>query len=222
MLQQFDVVVDSLRSFLTQLGGYLPRLLGALIILFVGWVVARWIRTRVGKVLKAVRFDEVSKKSGIDEVLRQGGVSLTMNGVIAGLIYWLIMLITLLAAIDSLGLAVASDVLNQVVLYLPNVVVAVLILIFGALFGNLIRGIVGTYLVNAQVGGAKVISAIAHYAILIFAASVALVQLGIGRELVTSAFQIAFGALCLALALAFGLGGRDWASRQIEKTLRKE
>lgn len=222
MLQQFDVVVDSLRSFLTQLGGYLPRLLGALIILFVGWVVARWIRTRVGKVLKAVRFDEVSKKSGIDEVLRQGGVSLTMNGVIAGLIYWLIMLITLLAAIDSLGLAVASDVLNQVVLYLPNVVVAVLILIFGALFGNLIRGIVGTYLVNAQVGGAKVISAIAQYAILIFAASVALVQLGIGRELVTSAFQIAFGALCLALALAFGLGGRDWASRQIEKTLRKE
>lgn len=222
MLQQFNVVVDSLRSFLTQLGGYLPRLLGALIILFVGWVVARWIRTRVGKVLKAVRFDEVSKKSGIDEVLRQGGVSLTMNGVIAGLIYWLIMLITLLAAIDSLGLAVASDVLNQVVLYLPNVVVAVLILIFGALFGNLIRGIVGTYLVNAQVGGAKVISAIAQYAILIFAASVALVQLGIGRELVTSAFQIAFGALCLALALAFGLGGRDWASRQIEKTLRKE
>lgn len=222
MLQQFNVVVDSLRSFLTQLGGYLPRLLGALIILFVGWVVARWIRTRVAKLLKAVRFDEVSKKSGIDEVLRQGGVSLTMNGVIAGLIYWLIMLITLLAAIDSLGLAVASDVLNQVVLYLPNVVVAVLILIFGALFGNLIRGIVGTYLVNAQVGGAKVISAIAHYAILIFAASVALVQLGIGRELVTSAFQIAFGALCLALALAFGLGGRDWASRQIDKTLRKE
>lgn len=222
MLQQFDVVVDSLRSFLTQLGGYLPRLLGALIILFVGWVVARWIRTRVAKLLKAVRFDEVSKKSGIDEVLRQGGVNLTMNGVIAGLIYWLIMLITLLAAIDSLGLAVASDVLNQVVLYLPNVVVAVLILIFGALFGNLIRGIVGTYLVNAQVGGAKVISAIAHYAILIFAASVALVQLGIGRELVTSAFQIAFGALCLALALAFGLGGRDWASRQIDKTLRKE
>lgn len=222
MLQQFNVVVDSLRSFLTQLGGYLPRLLGALIILSVGWVVARWIRSRVAKVLRAVRFDEVSKKSGIDEVLRQGGVSLTMNGVIAGLIYWLIMLITLLAAIDSLGLAVASDVLNQVVLYLPNVVVAVLILIFGALFGNLIRGIVGTYLVNAQVGGAKVISAIAHYAILIFAASVALVQLGIGRELVTSAFQIAFGALCLALALAFGLGGRDWASRQIEKTLRKE
>jgi hypothetical protein len=175
----------------------------------------------VTKLLVAIRFDDVSKKSGIDEILRQGGVTLTLNGVIAGLIYWLIMLVTLLAAIDSLGLTVASDVLNRVVLYLPNVVVAVLILILGALFSNLIRGIVGTYLANAQVAGARLISAIAQYAILVFAAAVSLVQLGIGRELVTSAFQIAFGAVCLAAALAFGLGGRDWAARLIDKATRK-
>lgn len=222
MRQQLGIVVDSLRSFLTQLGGFLPRLLGALLILFIGWIVARWLRTGVRKLLQVVRFDEVSKKSGVDDMLSQGGVTLTANGVIAALIYWLVMLVTLLAAIDSLGLAVASDALNRVVLYLPNVVVAVLILIFGALFGNLIRGIVGTYLANAQVAGARTISTIAQYAILVFAASVALVQLGIGQELVTSAFQIAFGAVCLALALAFGLGGRDWASRMIDKTFRKQ
>ncbi|HLB36581.1 MAG TPA: hypothetical protein VJL31_08440 [Gemmatimonadales bacterium] len=222
MLLQLQVLVDTLRGSLMQFGAYLPRLLGALLILVVGWIVARWIRTGVSKLLVAVRFDEVSKKSGIDEVLQQGGVRLTLNGVISGLIYWLVMLVALLASIDSLGLAVASDVLNRVVLYLPNVVIAVVILILGALFANLIRGIVGTYLANAQVSGARIISAIAHYAVLVFAAAVALVQLGIGRELVTSAFQIAFGAVCLALALAFGLGGRDWAARMIDKATRKQ
>jgi hypothetical protein len=144
-------------------------------------------------------------------------VPLTLSGVVSGLIYWLVMLISLLAAIDALGLAVASEVLNRVVLYIPNVVVAVLILIFGALFANLIRGIVSTYLAGAKVSGANVISTMAQYAILIFAASVALVQLGIGQALITSAFQIAFGAICLALALAFGLGGREWASRMIDR-----
>lgn len=222
MLLQLQVLVETLRGSLTQLGEYLPRLLGALLILIIGWIVARWIRAGVSKLLLAVRFDEVAKKSGIDAVLQQGGVRLTLNGVISGLIYWLIMLVALLASIDSLGLAVASDVLNRVVLYLPNVVIAVVILIFGALFANLIRGIVGTYLANAQVSGAPIISAIAQYAVLVFAAAVALVQLGIGRELVTSAFQIAFGAVCLALALAFGLGGRDWAARMIDKATRKQ
>ncbi|GBD31687.1 hypothetical protein HRbin33_00646 [bacterium HR33] len=222
MLQQFNIVVDSLRSFLTQLAGYLPRLIGALVILLVGWIIARWIRVLVAKLLAAVRLDQATKKAGIDDMLRQGGIELTMSGVIAGLVYWLIVLVTLLAAIDSLGLAVASDVLNQVVLFLPNVVVAVLILIFGALFGNLIRGIVATYLAGAQIAGAKVIASIAHYAVLIFAVAVALVQLGIGRELVTSAFQIAFGAVCLALALAFGLGGREWAAKLLDKVFGKQ
>jgi hypothetical protein len=219
MLLQIDIVVESLRSFLTRLGGYLPRLLGALLVLALGWIIARWVRTGVSKLLTAVRFDEVAKRSGIDEALAKGGVGLTTSDVLAGLVYWLIILVTLLAAIDSLGLAVASEVLNRVVLYLPNVVVAVLILMLGALFANLIRGMVGTYLASAQVAGAGWISAIAYYAIIVFAASVTLVQLGIARELVASAFQIAFGAVCLALALAFGLGGRDWAARMIDRTL---
>lgn len=221
MLLQIDVVVESMRSFLTRIGLYLPRVLGALLVLVVGWIVARWVRTGVSKLLTAVRFDEMAKRSGIDDALKQGGVNLTLNGVLAGLAYWLVILMTLLAAIDSLGLAVASDVLNRVVLYLPNVVVAVLILMLGALFANLIRGLVGTYLAGAQVGGAAWISAIAYYAILVFTASVTLVQLGIARELVASAFQIAFGAVCLALALAFGLGGRDWAARIIDRGLPK-
>jgi hypothetical protein len=222
MFAQMAVVVESFRSFLTQLAGYLPSVLGALLVLILGWIVARWVRAIVIRVLKAVRFDQATQKAGIDDVLQQGGVRLTLSGVIGGLVYWLLMLVALLAAVDSLGLVVASEVLNRVALYIPNVVVAVLILTFGALFANLMRGIVGTYLVSANVSGASIISGTAQYAILLFAAAVALVQLGIGEELITSAFQIAFGAVCLALALAFGLGGRDWAARMIERNTRRE
>jgi hypothetical protein len=221
MSTQFEVMLESLRSFLSQLGGYLPRVIGALLVLLIGWIVARWVRTGTTKLLKSIKFDEAAQKSGIDEALKTGGIAMSMSGVVSGLVYWLVMLIALLAAVDSLGLAVASEVLNRVVLYIPNVVVAVLILIFGALFGNLIRGIVATYLAGAKVSGAPVISAIAQYSILVFAVSAALVQLGIGRELITSAFQIAFGATCAALALAFGLGGRDWAARTIEQTTKR-
>lgn len=216
-----QVFLNSIQTFFGQIGAFIPRLLGALLILVIGWVVARLIRTGVSKGLTAVRFDEMAQRSGIDALLKQGGVALTSNGVLASLIYWFFMLITLLAAVDSLGLAVASDLFNEVVLYLPNVVVAVVILIMGGLFAKLIRGTVSTVLVNAQVEGAPVISAIAYYAILVFAVSVALVQLQIGRDLVLAAFRIAFGGLCLALALAFGLGGRDWAARTIERTLKQ-
>jgi small-conductance mechanosensitive channel len=218
MLLQMNVVVDSVRGFLTELGSYLPRLLGAILVLVVGWLVAKWLRTGVTKLLQALHFDDIAKKSGIDQVLQQGGLQATLTSILSGLIYWTIMLVTLLAAVNSLGLTIASDMLSRVVLYLPNVVVAVIILILGALFGRLIQGIVRTYLSNAQVGGAVMISNIAYYAILVFAAAVTLEQLGIGQALVVSTFQIAFGALCLALAIAFGLGGRDWAAGVISKT----
>jgi small-conductance mechanosensitive channel len=221
MLLQINVVVDSVRSFLTQLGTYLPRLLGAILVLIVGWLVAKWIRTGVTRLLGALHFDEISKKSGIDQVLQQGGLQSTLAAILAGLIYWTIILVTLLAAVNSLGLTVASDMLSRVVLYLPNVVVAVIILILGALFGRLIQGIVRTYLSNAQVSGAAMISNVAYYAILVFAAAVTLEQLGIGQALVVSTFQIAFGALCLALAIAFGLGGRDWAARTIDRAFNQ-
>lgn len=216
-----DIVTNSFRTFFTQLAAFLPGLLAALLVLAVGWIVARGIRTGVSRGLRAIHFDELAKKSGIDDLLKQGDVPLTVSGVLAGLGYWLIMLVTLLAVVDTLGLAVASDVFNRVVLYLPNVVVAVLILILGALFAKLIRGTVSTVLANAQVEGAPLISAIAYYAILIFAGALALVQLQIGRDLVLRAFTVAFGAVALAFGLAFGLGARDWAARVVDRSFKK-
>ena len=215
-------VLESVKAFLNQMSAFLPKLIGALVILIVGWIIAKVVRSLAVKGLKLIRLDVLVEKSGIDEFLKQGGLQLTMQGLLAGLLYWLIMLIVLLAASNSLGLQVASDLFSKIVLYIPNVIVAVIVLILGAFFARLVKGILLTYLNNVGVEGAATISTLAQYAIIVFVTFTALEQLAIGRELIVSAFELAFGAVCLALALAFGLGGRDWATSIFENLRKKK
>jgi len=136
---------------------------------------------------------------------------------IANLIYWFIMFTVMLAVLNSLGLHAAAELFNQIILYLPNVLVAILVLVFGTLFAKIVRSLSFTYLTNIGLDGAEFISTIAQWAILLFVTSAALEQLSIGGQILISAFQIGFGALCLALALAFGLGGKETAQRVLDK-----
>ena len=131
--------------------------------------------------------------------------------------YWLILFTVILSILNSLGLQAAERLFDRVILYIPNVVVAILVLLFGSLLGKLVQTASFTYLNNIGVEGAVFISHAARWAIMIFVASVALEQLAIGGQILVSGFQIAFGALCLALALAFGLGGRRWAARILDR-----
>jgi hypothetical protein len=130
-------------------------------------------------------------------------------------------LAVILAALNSLGLQAAAELFNRVILYLPNVLVATLMLLLGSLLGRFVQSVSFTYLNNIGVEGASFISHAAHWAILIFVVSIALEQLSIGGEILVSAFQILFGAACLALALAFGLGGRRWAAHVLDKLWKK-
>ncbi len=222
MDQQLTTFWESLRTFLNQLAGFLPQLIGAVLILIIGWIFARVIRKIIIKGLKVVRFDVLTEKSGIDKFLADGGIKLRASEVLGRLVYWMLLLVILLAVLNSLGLQVASALLNEIILYIPNVIVATIILIFGSFLSKLVQGVLLVYLKNIGMVGARNMSRVAQYAILIFAISIALDQLGIGRELVTSAFQIAFGAFSLAMALAFGLGARDWAAQVIKKTLKRK
>lgn len=138
------------------------------------------------------------------------------------MIYWLIMLIVILAGLDALGLGVASELFNQIILYIPNVIVAVLALIFGVFLAGFIAQVVSTYLANVGVSNANVIGAIARYAIILFVISLSLTQLNIGEELVSNAFLLLFGAVCLALGLSFGLGGKEWAAGVIKKLTEEQ
>ena len=216
-MEFMNLVQESFNTFLLQLAGFLPRLLVAVLLLFAGWAAARVFRRASIKFLKLIRFDTAAERAGIEDFLVQGGVRYTAVTIVANVFYWLILLALMLAALRTVGIQAGEELLNQVILYIPNVVIAILVLLLGSLLGKAVRTISFAYLNNIGVEGAALISAGAQWAILIFVISLALEQLRIGGQILVSAFQIAFGGVCLALALAFGLGGQQWAAHILEK-----
>ncbi len=222
MSEQINATVESLRVFWDQFVHFIPQILVAALLLILGWLVAKILRKAMIRILRLLRVDVAAEKAGIEDFLIQGDVKYTTITIVANLIYWFVIFAVSLAVLNSLGLAAAADLFNRIILYIPNVIVAVLVLIFGTLFAKLVRGVTFTYLSNIGIAGAEFVSQVAQWALLLFVVSVALEQLAIGGQILVSAFQIAFGALCLALALAFGLGGKDWAARILEKIWKTE
>lgn len=216
-MQQFDIFFASLTSFWTKLAAFVPQLIAALILLFIGWIIAKIIRTGFAHILKIIHFDRLAEKSGIEAFLKQGDLNISLTNVVSELIYWLVMLVVIVMVSDSLGLSKVSELFNKVVLYIPNIIIAILVLVFGTLLARFINRVVFAYLKNIGVEGALTLSTISEYAIQIFVVFVAMEQLQIGTQMLIAAFEIAFGAVALALALAFGLGGRDWAAGVILK-----
>ena len=214
------VVTGAWSTFAAKIMAFLPELIGAIIIFVVGLIIARLLKKGTEKILKLVRFDSAGEKTGVREFLEKGNITKTPSEIVGLLIYWFIMLLVIIAAFDALGLPIVSDLLNDVFLYIPNVVAAVIILTLGLLFGNLISAVVNTAASNAGLTTAQGLGKAALYAIMIFSGSIALIQLGIGEEIVASAFTIAFGCTALALALAFGLGGKEMAADYLKKWLK--
>ena len=217
MQQQLDIFLASLTSFWTQLASFVPQLLAALVLLFVGWILANLARTGVVKLLDILRFDSLAEKTGIEAFLKQGHLDISLSRIIANLVYWVIIFIVIVTVANSLGLHMVAELFNKIVLYIPNLIVAILVLVFGILIARFINRLVFAYLNNIGVQGALTISTLSEYAVIIFVIFVALEQLEIGTTLLTAAFQIGFGAIGLAFALAFGLGGREWAAGVIKR-----
>ena len=199
----------------------LPDVLLALVLLFAGWLLAKLVRRLAIRLLRAVRFDVLAERAGIEDFLIQGGVRFTAVTLVASALYWMILLGIFVALLDSLGVRAAGELFTRMVNYLPNVLLAVGILVFGSLLARILGGLVYSYLNNIGSAAAEPIAAIARFALLAFVIFMAAEQLAIGSQVLVSAFQIAFAALCLALALAFGLGGRDWAASMIDRYTRR-
>jgi len=212
---QIDLFVSSLQAFWGQIALFLPKLLAALILLLAGWLLARALRAGVKRGLAALGFGTVAERTGLEALVRQGGMDLSLAGVIAGTVYWLVLLVVAVSVASSLGLDTVAGLANQAALYLPKVLVAILILVFGTLLARLVNRLVFAWLNGTKFPGALGVSTGSEYAVQIFVLFLALEQLGIGTALLTVAFSIIFGGLVLALALAFGLGGRDWAAARI-------
>jgi hypothetical protein len=214
-------VLEPGREFLARGAAFAPSLLAALLVLVGGWMVAKVLRLGLFRFLLAVRFDIASEKAGVENLLARADVRQSPVELVATLGYWLVLLLAVMTAASTLGLSAVSDLLNQVLLYFPKVIAAVVALILGLFLANFLGGIVRAAAANAGLTEADILAAGSRYAIVIFTVAVTLEELGIAAQLVRSAFIILFGAVALALALAFGLGckdlAREWMARRLEE-----
>jgi len=220
MSNQINSMLDSFKIFWEQLLQFLPQLVIGILLMVAGLLIAKLLRKIVVKFLKLVRLDVAAEKAGIENFLIKGGIHYTTVNVLANIVYWFLIFAFTLAVLQSLGLDAAKELFNKILLYIPNVIVAVLVLIFGTLFAKFVRGAAYTYLSNIRISGAEFISNIAYWAIIFLVISMTLQQLSLGGQVLISAFEIAFGGLCLGLAIAFGLAGKEWATQILEKLWR--
>jgi hypothetical protein len=199
-----------------------PKLLSAVVILVLGWTVAKLARTAITKALTVIKLDTLADKAGINAFLKRGNIESTSVGVIGSLTYWLLLLLTLLVTVKSLGINEAELVFQQVFAIIPQVIIAVVILILGLSFARFIGDIVQTACVNTGITQAGVLSAAARYAIVVLVVMMALGRLAPGIEIVQQAFLLLFGALCLGLGLAFGLGCKDLVGKIVTECWENE
>jgi flagellar biosynthesis protein FliQ len=213
----FDLLIAPLRAFLVQAADFVPRLILALVVILVGWLLAKAARFAIVKGLRAVNFHIVTQRAGLDGFLRDGGIAADTTEIIGLVIYWLVILGALVVGFNSLGLTYVTDVLGRVILFVPKVLVALLVLAFGAYFARFIANAITAYCRNVHIQDAELLGRLAQYAIVTFVVLIALDQVNIGGDIVRQSFLIILAGVVFALALAFGLGGKEWAAELLER-----
>src|ERR687898_4538 len=216
MLQdQSEGMFQPLQNALSTFLSYIPQLIGALIILIVGYIVAKVLQAVVGRVLQGIGFDRWMERGGIKQFFDRAETNQTPASILGALVFWFVFIIAITMAADALGIPQVSAVLAQLIAYIPSIIAAILILILAALLSNFLAGIV------RGATGSDVLSSIARYAIIVYAVFAALTQLGIAVQLTANTFLILLGAVALAAAIAFGLGGREVGREILEKAYNR-
>ena len=205
-----QTVTQSLSQGLGTFFGYLPQLIGALVILIIGYIVAKILQAISTRVLQSMGFQGWMESGGIKQFFDRSQTQQTPLSIIGKLVFWLVFFIAITMAVDTLGISAISDVLAQFIAYIPQIVAAILILVLATLLANFVAGIV------RGATGSNIVGSVAQYGIIVFAAFAALTQLGIAPELIAPTFLILLGAVALAAALAFGLGGKDVAREVVQ------
>ncbi len=212
-----DVVTFSLQNLWQGFVIFLPTFLGSLVILFVGLVIAAGIARIVEKLVDALKLDRLLEQLGLGKVLERADVRLHSGRFVGVLVQWFFIIVTLLAVSDILGLMAFSDFLTQVLFYVPNIVIAVLIMLAGVVAAAFLSKLVRASVMAAKLHSAHFLGALTKWSILVFAFLAALSQLGVAGALVNTLIMGFVAMLAIAGGLAFGLGGRDVAATWLEK-----
>jgi len=209
-------------AFVTKIAVFLPNLLFSVGIIFIGWIVCNVIKRLVVRLLRLCQFDALADRAGIKQALDRGGIKQSASDLVGLLVFWFLFLIAIVTTLETLNLSGATDTLHTIYLYIPKIVAALVTLILGLYFANFLESVTRTSCANAGLAQAAAIGRAAYLGTTIFVIAGILEILDIASEIVIWAFILVFGAVCLALALAFGLGGRDVAGRYLEKWLEQK
>lgn len=206
-------VMSSVAAALALLLSGIPKVIGFFVILIIGWLIAGAIAGAVAAILRAVKFNDLAQRAGLAGFVRNMGVQTDPAGFLAMVAKWFVRLIVLVTAFDALGLPAVSEVLQQLLLWLPNLVVALVVLVIGGLAANALASLVRGATAESGLGNPDLLATIARVAVWAFAVVIAVNQIGVAATLVNTLFMAVVGALALATGLAFGLGGRETASQ---------
>jgi flagellar biosynthesis protein FliQ len=209
----FNALSNAVNLILT----FIPRLIGFLVILIVGLIIAALLSRAVTFLLRKVGFDRVSDRIGLTRFEQRMGLQVDSAGILGRVVYWFILLIFLVPAADALGLPAVSNILNALVAFLPNVFVAILVLFLGTLAATVVADLVRGATASTNIGNPNIFANIARWAIIGFAALIALEQLKIAPALLNELFGGLIAAVALATGLAFGLGGQETARRWLAR-----
>lgn len=216
-----EAIRASLAGAVNTILSVLPRLLGFAVILIIGWLVSSLLARGVTALLHAVRFNDLARRSGFAAFVQNMGVRQDAAGVIASVVKWFVRLITLVVAFDMLGLPAVSVVLQQLLLWLPNLIVALVVLVIGGLAANALSRLVRGATAEARFTNPDVLATVTRVVVWSFAIVVAVDQLGIATTVINTLLAGVVGALALATGLAFGLGGRDRAAQILDQLGRR-
>ncbi len=214
-------ITDSLNRFLEKVLIFFPNLLAMITILVVGFLIAWIFKKLLFRFLKAIQFDRVSRQWGLADVLSKGGMTYSPANLLSRFFYWVIVFVTLILGINALEVAATQNLIAQFFNYLPHLFAAVLILVIGYLIAIFLGQATLIAAVNAQMESAKLLSRLVRWFLIVFSVTVALYQLGIAEKVITAAFSVIFGGMVLALAIAFGWGGRELAKEFLERVYKK-
>lgn len=212
---------QTISGFGERLAAFGPNLLAMLVTLALGAILAGAVHVVLKLALPRLGFDRLAERLGVAVILERGGIRGTPSRVVGLALAWAVLAVFVLLAIAALDITIAMGLITQAFAYLPQLIVGVAILILGSLVAAFVRRSVLIAAVNAGLPSARLLAGGAHAAIVILAAAMALEHFGVGRQIILVAFTVLFGGVVLALALAFGLAGRDLARELLERVTRR-
>jgi len=217
-----ELLLAPTKELVSKLGAVISKLIFGLLVFIVGWIIAKVFKILAAKLLKMCKIDKLVEDSGFREILLRGQITKEPSELLASVIYWLLVIVVVFLAINVAGVPIPSEVIGNLLAFIPKIIVGIILFIASLLVGNIVEGVVNTAAGNAGIQKPYILGKAAKTVIIIFGVVLALDEMGIGENFVTSVFNIILASGALAFALAFGLGAKDVVKKWLEDFLTKK